>query len=253
MALVYKHVDFETGDLREVGGSGQTQLSYRELVMSMGPGAYFRLNESVTGTVVDEVGLSSGVHAGGAAAGATGALAREGGRAVSLPVFGASVQTDFVGYAGAQARSVVVWAQLMDQVAGDRSTLVHWGQAVLGRKWSLVLDTSRRVRLEISGGAVNGETAVPMGEWVMIACTFSGTKLSDTKLYLNGELEPHQSSSSVAVNTLASAMEIGLQFGALHRWQGELDELAVFDRALTAAEVHALYERGIGRLRMGEV
>ncbi len=69
--------------------------------------------------------------------------------------------------------------------------------------------------------------------------TYDGNAVT---LYLNGQAE---GSRNVELNTALNAdgLTIGYRPGG-SRWQGELDEAMVFDRALSADEIAAIYAAG---------
>jgi hypothetical protein len=82
----------------------------------------------------------------------------------------------------------------------------------------------------------SGDTALPIGVWTHIAVTFDGTT---AKFYVNGT---ETSSASFSFGTKTDAM---LQFGSDdpdggNAFNGALDEVRIYDQALSATEVKAL-------------
>ncbi len=76
--------------------------------------------------------------------------------------------------------------------------------------------------------------AVPLGQWVHVAYTWSG---AENRLYLNGQ--------AVAVNNSAppgggQGLALALETNGPSPWQGLLDEVRVYTRALSAAEIGQL-------------
>jgi hypothetical protein len=72
--------------------------------------------------------------------------------------------------------------------------------------------------------------------WVHVATTWDGTTV---RLYVNGVLV----TTTLAPNTLPSNMldlRIGADSNGHNRFDGLLDELAVYDRTLSAAEIAAV-------------
>ena len=81
------------------------------------------------------------------------------------------------------------------------------------------------------------------GTWYHLVCSISGTSCT---LYLNGN-----SQGSVTVNSLTSTIFNNFQIGLLPTaagfpsglyYDGKLDELAIFNRALTSTEVSDIYD-----------
>lgn len=91
-----------------------------------------------------------------------------------------------------------------------------------------------------SGGAwqtaATGATTLTTGSWQHIACTYDGKTLQG---YVNGILDA-TSSISVAINDSASAVEIGRNVSANY-FNGAIDEVHIYNRALSAQEVRSLY------------
>ncbi len=88
-------------------------------------------------------------------------------------------------------------------------------------------------------------TSFPVGEWHMITGTYDGT---DMHIYFDGTEK-----SSVAVNTTigtnAGTIHIGNAYGGedVNRtWDGMLDDVRIYNRALTPQEISQLYQGGTG-------
>jgi len=95
-----------------------------------------------------------------------------------------------------------------------------------------------------AGAAVtlNALTAIGDGEWHHIAVTRGG---NDFEIFLDGNSED---SDTVAVQNLNTShnLEIGKDNGvAGWEWNGTIDEVAIYNRSLTATEISDLYERDV--------
>jgi hypothetical protein len=86
---------------------------------------------------------------------------------------------------------------------------------------------------------VSTTTAQP-GTWYHVVVTFDGSLLC---LYVDGVLEA-STSTSVALIDHAFPLTVGQQADGGSRFQGDLDEVAIWDRALSAGEVSAHYDAG---------
>jgi len=80
------------------------------------------------------------------------------------------------------------------------------------------------------------------GNWHFIVLTEDGTNL---KLYANGSLLETISSSSVGTQTM-SDFNIGVMQGYRQHFDGLIDEVGIWSRALTSTEVTQLYNGGDG-------
>lgn len=127
---------------------------------------------------------------------------------------------------------------------------VHWIQTVVS--------SSSPYRVPGDDGDCRPQLVVPLGEWTHIAYTQDRSDPGSpaAKLYVNGVLAAQGTSSS----GLRSILDPGSKVGGtadkdllLARrpdvpgdFKGHLDDVALFDGVLTAEEVHAIYNGGIG-------
>ncbi|TSC82175.1 MAG: hypothetical protein G01um101419_662 [Parcubacteria group bacterium Gr01-1014_19] len=95
-----------------------------------------------------------------------------------------------------------------------------------------------------TGCASNGTTSnvIPeLNRWYHVAATYNG---SAAIIYVDGVLNA-ESSCSGSISTNAHALYIGENAESTGRqWTGEIDEVRLYNRALTAAEVAILYRSG---------
>jgi hypothetical protein len=75
------------------------------------------------------------------------------------------------------------------------------------------------------------------GEWAHIAATFYG---SNVVLYLNGN--PIKTCSGVTLSTGSDYRRIGTRINNSWWFNGLIDEVRIYNRALSASEIKALYE-----------
>lgn len=94
---------------------------------------------------------------------------------------------------------------------------------------------------------VVSNTALPLTTWTHVAGTYDGTT---SKLYFNGALVGSTTSSGPIDASPAAGLQIGKNIvnGAL--FDGLIDEVEVFDRALAQSEIQAIFNRGgIGKCK----
>ena len=104
------------------------------------------------------------------------------------------------------------------------------------RFWIASSDNKVRFRLgDGSNTTVTNPTALEAGRWYHIVATYDGTNL---KIYVDSVLG-HTLAASKNVNVTAN-LKIG-EDDSSNRFMGKIDELAIWDRALTAAEVTEIY------------
>src|ERR1035437_857332 len=93
-------------------------------------------------------------------------------------------------------------------------------------------------------------TALPQGQWVHLAFTADGTHLN---IYRNGVFEVSTAyNGTINTNILNNTMGIGVELtngglpyaSNMGYWQGWMDDLAIWTRALTATEIQTIYLAG---------
>ncbi|HVQ91760.1 MAG TPA: LamG-like jellyroll fold domain-containing protein [Mycobacteriales bacterium] len=83
--------------------------------------------------------------------------------------------------------------------------------------------------------AVTGPTALPLNTWTHLAVSYDGSLL---RIYQNGtQVSTHAASGPVP--SLPGALEIGANTRWNERFAGRLDEIRIYNRALSAAEIRS--------------
>lgn len=85
--------------------------------------------------------------------------------------------------------------------------------------------------------ACTGTTTVPTNKWTHVLCTWSNNQW---KLYYNGVLNNSCSFSGQSPPWIGNALHIGA-VGGSETFLGNLDDVRIYNRALTAADAAALY------------
>ena len=86
---------------------------------------------------------------------------------------------------------------------------------------------------------VETKTELPLGTWTFLAATSDGVTL---RLYLNGALDAEQTQRAVVAFN-GQPLLIGKGLGGKPSLQGRVGELRIYNRALAADEVRALFEQ----------
>ena len=93
-----------------------------------------------------------------------------------------------------------------------------------------------------SSGAISGPTASPVNTWTHVALTYDGTTL---RLYVNGTQVATQAATG-AIQSSTNPLWIGGNRPYGEYFQGLIDEVRVYNRALTPAEIQADMSTSIG-------
>lgn len=115
-----------------------------------------------------------------------------------------------------------------------------------------IKNTTDNASCIINGSAAiaRGTTRVDDGEWYHIVCTYDSTAggNDELKVYVNGVQEGSEDYSG-SINTNSDPLRIGTYYSGTYVFDGELDELSIWNRALSAAEVEDLFLRSANRIK----
>ena len=118
------------------------------------------------------------------------------------------------------------------------ATNLHDGQGNFG----LSLDESGRLQAATRNqngdvSSIAGGSVLPLKTWRHVVVTADGDQL---QFYEDGRLVASAPCAEVAASD-SDRVWFGTDARATQVWDGRIDELALFDRALTAEEIAALY------------
>lgn len=152
--------------------------------------------------------------------------------------------SNFNGILGASNRTCAAWVKTTSTAA---MPVIAWGPNSNGNKWTFLLQNGH-ARIEATSGYLEGTRTVNDGYWHHVAVTFTNDGTPDiieSKLYIDGTVETSFTASLArTVNTAASGnVTIGADIpSAQNRYfAGVIDEPQIYNRALSATEIAALY------------
>jgi len=91
-----------------------------------------------------------------------------------------------------------------------------------------------RLRFEHSGGALEGTATVPLKTWLHLVLV---RERESVRIYLNGNAVPDVAGGISLVSAPANRISIGGSEDDSANFEGRIDEISVFNRALNAAEI----------------
>jgi hypothetical protein len=232
--------DAGVGDASTVDGLAPDKgAAYRAVVLADNPSGYWRLGDPSGSTTAKDSSVRA--HDGnasttGCAFGRPGALT--GDTAVALDGQGSiGVRASFP-VNGRVAFSVEAWVALAKPPLSDSYLVANEVPGIAG--YGLLVSRTGFKLERLSGGtatSANGGTPVASSDFVYIVGTYDGVVL---RLYLNGEFAGSAPDGNT-INTAPSALFIGSQGETTGRFAGALDEIAVYDFALTPPQILAHY------------
>lgn len=227
----------------------RTRVGYKAAVEAMGPLAYWRLGEAAGATTaVDEMGSFDLTKNGNPTFGVDGRI--PGNTAVEF--FGNTADhlsttaftpalTGNVTMAAWFKRDALVNGRFIGKGGTDFGDWGAGATATSQVSWFFV-DTGGAVQQLFSAGGLVAE----LNRWYFFVGTWDGTFL---RIYLDGVLIA--TSANLSAFTPIDAgdiLRVGRRFDASEPWDGIIDEPAIWDRALTEAEIKYLYDTGTAEI-----
>jgi hypothetical protein len=234
-------VQIELATDRFIRSFDEPKRTYPRVVKQLSPVAYYRMPirdrglvaqpPQYSGVVLTGDGIrpphACGVLAGGSLRVKADSTGR-GGRVDSPPPLGTG---DF---------TLAVFVYLESQAPGGTvATNIHGAAGNFG----LALDDKGRLQATIRRGdgalrAVTGDALLPLTTWRHLVMTADGSQL---KIYEDGQLVAKTPCTKMAASE-SEAVWFGTDAGGLGLWNGRIDELALFDRALSEKDIGDLYQ-----------
>jgi hypothetical protein len=133
--------------------------------------------------------------------------------------------------------TVLAWVFLTAQPSTAGHFFAVVGQSHSGNDFNLQIQTDDHIYFYTDGGSATVyPQALPLNQWHFLAATFVAN--STRNIYLDGQLVASSIAGSHSVNDNPFCIGNDQVFGPRY-FKGRIDEVAVFNRALTASEIAA--------------
>jgi hypothetical protein len=147
---------------------------------------------------------------------------------------------------GPAPRTITLWAKTPRNLAVQTdSALIQYGSPSTGNVFGLITSVNAPGSLYFYGSDrdVAGATALQPDTWYHVAVTYDGTTI---RLYVDGR---EDGSGNRVLDTVldSNGLTIGLRPGCC-RWQGVIDDVQVYARALSGDEIAAIHAAGAAGL-----
>jgi hypothetical protein len=142
--------------------------------------------------------------------------------------------------------SVAVWVKrattgVLEGVAG------HWGGGNIG--WILNIESSNKIGVNLGDGTNHSASSagtITDTNWHHVGITWDSTS-GNVKLYIDNVLDNTVSTLSSPITVPTNDMVIGNRYnGAPQLFTGDIDDVRVYNKALSASEVAAIYNSDTG-------
>ncbi len=195
---------------------------------------HWKFDESSGTSATDSSGQASNATLNNGATFASGLH----GNALSLDGSDDYAETPFILNPANTDHTATAWVKL-DVSNGTRQTILQ--QLGGGATW--LFRTASNGKLGSWGGvAVDSISSIPVGEWTHVGVVVEGNQ---KYLFVNGNAEASATISSYP--SVATGMRIGRHKSpntTNEEWDGLIDDVRIYDKALTNAEMIALYHAG---------
>jgi len=218
----------------------EAEYSWVEEEMEANLVSYWRFEEGSGTTAYDWVGDNDGTLTNGpvwTAGKVGGALEFDGSNDYVLVAGDASLPY------GSTARTVAMWVYT-NVSSWDRNahTPLHYGLGSTRRAFGLDIDYYPNMQFYTWDDDFYFDAGVPLEGWVHVAIIYDGA--TGIQAYSQGELRGSKTLAA-PLDTGFTDIEIGTYLGLGLYFNGRIDEVGIWDRALSAGEIEQLYENGL--------
>ena len=219
--------------------------TYRQAVVNTGPVGYWRMGEASGTNAVDQMGANNGTYVGTPTLGAAGALVGDSNTAVTFDGLSQYVTVPYNAALTTLVNSMAAWVTILGGTGTNRYLLSNRG--TFPNSGSIIQVGTNNIlthQFIVAGtwGNVYAPSTVTIGTTYFVVSTFDGTT---ARLYINGSTVGTPVATAGAQN-LGTAFRIGTgdNGGPAYYANATIDEPAIWNRALSAAEIAMLYAIG---------
>jgi glucose/arabinose dehydrogenase/PKD repeat protein len=234
-------------DVRTLGSGGS---SYSQVVLADNPVAYWRLGEASGTNLVDQIGNHGGTYVGSPTLGAPGAITGDANTSVTFNG-SSNVYGQATGWTTIPAPPITIeaWIKWNGTTWPTNTSILGWFDQPgtrAARFWVTGNGTDNiNLRIGFETGNANWNWVGENTSWHQLVGTHDGT---NARLYFDGVLVagptpvPFSGGASAHPLWIGNGSDLGTADAS---WPGGIDEAAVYNQALSAAQVQAHYAAGV--------
>lgn len=144
---------------------------------------------------------------------------------------------------GTGARTVEAWirttANCDPNNGGKQKTITDWGTFSTGARYTFNVLFSNAIRIEVGGSGLSGHKAVNDGNWHHVACVFDPNATYKYRLVVDGKVDTFGNIATTINTGNTIPMMIGQRTDNANLFEGDIDEVRVFDFARTDSAISA--------------
>lgn len=142
------------------------------------------------------------------------------------------------GPTGISNRTVEAWIKTSANQQSQQ-VLVDWGTMPIGNRFTLNIIAFGKLRIEIGGNGFNSVASIADGVWHHVAVTYDNSATTKAQLYIDGVADA-SGNFTVTMNTNSTGpIIIGRRNDATSYFDGQMDEVRVWNVARTSTEIQA--------------
>ena len=151
---------------------------------------------------------------------------------------------------GNGARTVEAWVRtdancVPGASGGKQQVVLDMGSFSTGRRYTLNLLWANSVRIEVGGSGLSGTIAINDSLWHHIAAVYDPSSANKKhRIYIDG-LQVASGNLTTSVNTGTGGLVIGRRIDGVNPFEGDIDEVRVWDVALSDAVINSHYNQEI--------
>jgi len=146
--------------------------------------------------------------------------------------------SEYKGVTGTRARTVAAWIK----TAATQGQIVSWGTDDFGKMWNFGF-VRGRIGVTPHGGYLYMNQETHDDQWHHVAAVVRDADLpnlyDDVTLYLDGDVAEIHDIGLLDLWPLETGNELNVRIGP--RFKGDLDDLRIYDRALSDEEIQVLF------------
>lgn len=241
--VVLKHVDFEVPDFGEMKLPTQAVPSYSQAIDALGPLAYWRMSDTVGSTLTDQTGNYPLTLTGNHTPGQPGALVTDDDLAIHMGNATALAASPVLPGATNDPFSIAFWIRIPPGPINSRPFMGQFVSQGFGRT-RMLLEADGRLHFLTIGNPSLYTTELVTEDWRFAVLSRSASGLMSW--YIDGQLDTQGTGHDREI--LATPFLLGA-FSASYA-DFYIDELAIFDTALSLDQVRWLYGLAQGQLTL---